>query len=101
MVEIICAIIAAAAVIISAFIGYHTKETRRTMERRAERRAHESRLAMELMYATCSLALVTAKKLTGMHTNGDVKAAMDAADNAMKEYINFSLDQAAANYAKG
>ena len=43
------------------------------------RRATESRLAMDLMYATCSLSLTTAKKLAGQHTNGDVEEAMRAA----------------------
>ena len=100
MIEIACAAIAAAAAIISAMIGYRAREARRTIERRAERRAHESRLAMELMYGTCSLALVTARKLSGMHTNGDVEEAMKAADKAMSAYIDFSRDQAAENYAK-
>ncbi len=100
MVEVLCAIIAAVAAILSAMVSYRAKEQRKTIERRAERRAHESRLAMELMYGTCSLALVTAKKLTGMHTNGDVEAAMLAASKAMDEYISFSREQAAENYAK-
>ena len=42
----------------------------------------ESRLAMELMYANCALSLTTAKKLAGMHTNGDVEEAMEAARSA-------------------
>ena len=33
---------------------------------------------MDLMYATCSLSLTTAKKLAGQHTNGDVEEAMAA-----------------------
>ena len=37
---------------------------------------------MDLMYATCSLSLTTAKKLAGQHTNGDVEEAMRAAETA-------------------
>ena len=37
---------------------------------------------MDLMYATCSLSLTTAKKLAGQHTNGDVEEAMRAAEAA-------------------
>ena len=44
---------------------------------------------MELMYATCSLSLTTAKKLAGQHTNGDVEEAMTAADSAKEAYVDF------------
>lgn len=37
---------------------------------------------MGLMSANCALALITAKKLAGMHTNGDVEEAMRAAKTA-------------------
>ena len=55
---------------------------------------------MDLMYATCSLSLTTAKKLAGMHTNGDVEAAMQAAEDAQEAYINFARDEAAKNFTK-
>ena len=69
-------------------------------ESRAQRREKESRLAMELMYANCSLSLITAKKLTGMHTNGDVEEAMEAAAGAREAYIDFVRDEAAHNFSK-
>lgn len=55
---------------------------------------------MELMYANCSLSLTTAKKLAGLHTNGDVEEAMTAADNAKEAYVNFVRDEAARNFSK-
>ena len=55
---------------------------------------------MELMYANCSLSLITAKKLTGMHTNGDVEEAMEAAAGAWEAYIEFVRDEAAHNFSK-
>lgn len=100
MVEIICASIAAIATIVSAVTGAKVSRKTKQSEARAERRAKESRLAMELMYATCSLAMVTAKKQFDMHTNGDVEAAMKAASEAKENYINFSRDEAARNFAK-
>ena len=69
-------------------------------EKRAARRAEESRLSMDLMSANCALALTTAKKLAGMHTNGDVEEAMEAASAAQDAYIGFARNEAAKNIAK-
>ena len=69
-------------------------------EARAARRATESRLAMDLMYATCSLSLTTAKKLAGQHTNGDVEEAMRAAETARTAYIGFVRSEAAHSVSK-
>lgn len=48
---------------------------------------------MEMQAAICSLALVTAKKLTGQHTNGDVEDAMEQAKAAQEEYADFVRDK--------
>lgn len=100
MVEIICAAIAAVATIVSAYIAVAQKRENKKIDARAERRAMESRLSMDLMYASCALSLTTAKKLANMHTNGDVEEAMDAAENAQKAYINFVRDEAARTITK-
>ena len=71
-----------------------------TERQRAQRREKESRLAMELMYANCALSLTTAKKLAGMHTNGDVEEAMEAARSAQEAYVDFVRDEAARNLSK-
>ena len=55
---------------------------------------------MELMSANCALALTTAKKLAGMHTNGDVEEAMEAAKTAQERYVDFLQQQAAEQVAK-
>lgn len=100
MTEVICAVIAAASAVLVAVVERRNKKQVDRTEKRAERRAMESRLAMDLMYANCSLALITAKKLANMHTNGDVEEAMDAADAAQKAYIGFVRDEAAKQFAK-
>lgn len=98
--SVICAIIAAIATVISSFnTSRILKENKRT-EARADRRTHESRLSMDLMYSTCALSCVCAKKLTGMHTNGDVEEAMTNAAKAQKAYDDFCKDQAAKDFAK-
>lgn len=77
-----------------------SREDRARAERRAARRAEESRLSMDLMSANCALALTTAKKLAGMHTNGDVEEAMRAAKTAQEHYTDFLQKQAAAQVSK-
>ena len=80
--------------------GIPLPEECQAADARAARRATESRLAMDLMYATCSLSLTTAKKLAGQHTNGDVEEAMRAAETARTAYIGFVRSEAAHSVSK-
>ena len=98
--EVICALIAAAATVVAALAEHRSRQSAKRSEIRAARREKESRLAMDLMYANCSLSLTTAKKLAGMHTNGDVEEAMEAARSAQEAYVDFVRDEAARNISK-
>ena len=98
--EVICALIAAAATLLAATAEVRSRRVIKRDEHRAERRAKENRLAMDLMYANCALSLTTAKKLAGMHTNGDVEDAMAAAEKAQGAYQSFARDEAAKNFTK-
>lgn len=103
MTEIICALIAAVAAIIVAYQNTRTSRYIKTSEARAERRAHESRLAMELMYATCNLAMMTASHvlhMIGQVDDTEMKKAIKKAEQAQENYINFARDEAAKNFAK-
>lgn len=100
MIEIVCAVIAAVSAVLVAVVERRNKKQIERTEMRAERRAMESKLSMDLMYANCSLALITAKKLANMHTNGDVEEAMQAATDAQKEYVSFVRNEAAKQFAK-
>lgn len=93
---VVVAVIEAAA----AWDRRQSRQDRARAEKRAARRAEESRLSMDLMSANCALALVTAKKLAGLHTNGDVEEAMEAAKMAQTAYQDFLRDQAAGQVAK-
>ena len=98
--DVICALIAAAATLLAATAEVRSRRVIKRDEHRAERRAKENRLAMDLMYASCALSLTTAKKLAGMHTNGDVEDAMAAAEKAQGAYQSFARDEAAKNFTK-
>ena len=98
--ELICTLITAAAAILVAIIERRNRIHTKRMDERAEIRAKESRLAMDLMYANCALSLTTAKKLANMHTNGDVEDAMNAAKKAQDDYISFIRNEAAKNISE-
>lgn len=98
--EIICALIAGIATVVAALAERRSRLSVRRTEARAQRREKESRLAMDLMYANCALSLTTAKKLAGMHTNGDVEEAMEAARTAQEAYQDFARDEAAHQFSK-
>ena len=98
--EIICALIAGGASVLAALAERRSRLSAKRSEVRAKRRERENRLAMDLMYANCALSLTTAKKLAGMHTNGDVEEAMEAARSAQAAYQSFARDEAAHNFTK-
>ncbi|MEG0778409.1 MAG: hypothetical protein RSG55_06135 [Oscillospiraceae bacterium] len=105
--DLLAYIIPAAATIIIALIELRSaKERKQTKEevlrtgQRADRRAEESRLSMELMSASCKLGVVTAKAVTHQHVNGDVEEAMTAAKEAQEQYDKFLHKLAAKQTVK-
>ena len=100
VVALLSSLLSAGAVIVVAVIETRNGQSRKRTEARAERRAEESRLSMELMSATCKLATVTAKAVTGHKTNGDVEEALEAAGQARQEYEDFKIKLAAGQLAK-
>ena len=100
MTEVICTLIAATATILAANTERRNRISAKRAEARMARRERESHLSMDLMVANCALSLVIAKKMTGMHTNGDVEEAMAKADKAQREYIDFIRDVASQQVSK-
>ena len=70
------------------------------IEHRAKIRERESHLSMEMMSATCALALVTAKKVNGKQTKGDVEESMEKAVKAQEGYSDFVREMAAHQVGK-
>lgn len=93
--EIICTFITTVGVIIVALFQYRADKDKKEREKVAKLRARESRLSMEMMYATLQLSIVTANALTGGHNNGNVEEAKKAAADAQKAYEAFLRDTAA------
>lgn len=97
--EIITAVIAGISAIIVAVIEKRASKDRKRAEKRALVREKESRLSMELMAANCKLSVVTARAVNGMHNNGNVEEAMEAASKAQDEYERFLRDVVSRNVA--
>ena len=97
---IFCALIASASAIAVAVIENKAQKERTTVEKRAARRAAESRLSMDLMYAACGLAMDTAKAMREGHTNGTLDGDLDEAIKARAAYESWVRDEAAAAVAK-
>ena len=55
---------------------------------------------MDLMYATCSLSLTTAKKFAGQHTTGEAEEVLSAAETVRTAYIGFVRSEAAHSVSK-
>lgn len=100
IIEIASAVIAAAALIIVAIIETGNRKRHKTEEIRRQRREKEMRLSMELMSACVDLSYVTSLAVTGGHTNGNVEAAQEKADEAQKKYEDFIKTEAAHAVAK-
>ena len=73
-----------------------TKKLTEDLEKRAALREEESRLSMQMNYATLQLSIVTANALTGGHNNGNVEQAKMNAQKAEADYQHF-LQKVAAS----
>lgn len=89
MVEIICAVIAAASTIICAFIAAEQKKRDAKEEIRAEQRAKEGRLQLKMLDANAKLTIGVAMALKHGHANGEVEEGLKAVEEANDEYVHF------------
>lgn len=87
--EIIVSIITSISAIIVAVIGAVNIRLHHQEEKKAEQRAIEARLGMEMQVAAIELSDVIAIAVTGGHTNGNVEAARKKAKDAKKAYYDF------------
>ncbi len=93
-------IIPALAAIIVALIEVRGARDRKRTDARAARRAKESRLAMDMMFAVSEQCDVLCIALQGGKINGNVEAARATAQKARDAYQAFLRDQAADQVTK-
>ena len=87
--QIIVSLITSAAAIVAAIISAININQRKEEEKRADQRATEARLGMEMQAASIELSDVIAIAVTGGHTNGNVEEARNKARKAKKAYYDF------------
>ena len=99
MVDVICAIIAAAATILCAWIAKcnaDTEKKRKEKEKRTEElnveRAKEARLQMDMIAANSKLTVGVAMALKHGHANGEVEEGLAAVKTANEKYTEFLKD---------
>ena len=104
MVEIICAVVAAAATIICAWLASNStklsKEQQKrdeATEARAKQRAKEGRLQLAMIAANSELTIGVAMALKNGHANGEVEKGLEAVQAANKEYTKF-LEEVALDH---
>lgn len=93
-------IISALAMIIVAVIEVRGARDRKRTDARAERRAKESRLAMDMMFAVSEQCDVLCIALKGGHIDGNVDEARETARKARDAYQSFLREQAAVQVSK-
>lgn len=101
--EVIAGVAAIVVAVIELFAARDRRHTKKLVEEsrvRAVRREKESRLSMDLMYATCGLSIDTARALREGHTNGTLAGDLDQAKDAMGAYDDFIRQEAAHAVAK-
>lgn len=104
MVEIICAVVAASATIICAWIAAENKKYEASREKqdklaaaRATQRAKEARLQLQMINANGQLTVGVAMALKHGHCNGEVEAGLAAVQEANTEYTKF-LEEVALDH---
>ena len=98
--SIVVAAVSGLAMVFAAGLGLQVKRNTERTDRRAQRRAEESLLAMSMQSACLKLALVTAKTVQKQKTNGDVEEAMQSAAQAQEDYERFIRQTAAEQVSK-
>lgn len=89
MIEVVCATISAAAVIIVAVIQSKNKKHQEEQDKQARLRAKESKLSMDMMYACCLLSKGTAIALKNNHFNSEVDSGIELVDKSTEAYNKF------------
>lgn len=89
MTEIICTAITAAATIICGYMAISGKKRAEREDERAEQRAKEGILQLQMIDANSKLTIGVAMALKHGHCNGEVEAGLQAVQEASDNYVKF------------
>ena len=107
MTEIICAVVAAAATILCAWIASKSSRAEKARkvdeekaQKRADQRSKEARLQLAMIAANSKLTVGVAMALKHGHTNGEVEEGLAAVEAANSDYTKFLEDLALEHIKK-
>lgn len=100
MVEIGCAIIAAASLVIVAIVNGRMSRANCKMEVRAKLRQEESLLSMKMMSALGKLCVGTALAIKNGKCNGEMQDGLEAVEKAEEDYTAFQQRTTAYQVSK-
>lgn len=89
MTEILCTAITAVATVLCAYIAHKTGQREKREDERAEQRAKEGRLQLEMSEANNKLTIGVAMALKTGHANGEIEAGLKAVEAAQNDYRLF------------
>lgn len=98
--EVICALIAGVAAVLSALAERRARISTKRTEARAQRREKESPACHGADVRHMLAVSDHGQEAGRQHTNGDVEEAMTAADSAKEAYVDFVRDEAAHQFSK-
>ena len=89
MIQIICALIAASAAVVSAVVTTRSTRHNKDMEKRAELRSVESRLMLDMIHANMKLSVGTAVAIKNGRANGELTDGLEAVKRCEGKYNEF------------
>ena len=89
MTEIICTVITAAATIICGYMAISGKKRAEREDERAEHKAKEGMLQLQMIDANSKLTIGVAMALKHGHCNGEVEVGLQAVQEASDNYVQF------------
>ena len=89
MIQIICALIAASAAVVSAVVTTRHTRTNKEIEKSSELRSVESRLMLNMVYANMKLSVGTAVAIKNGKANGELTDGLEAVKRCEEKYSEF------------
>ena len=100
MIQIICAMIAAVAGILSAVVTTRNTRHNKDMEKLSELRSVESRLMLDMIHANMKLSVGTAMAIKNGRANGELSDGLEAVRECDEKYSEFLQEIAITQLTK-
>lgn len=100
MTDIICAAISALAALSCTFVSVRSSKNQKRADKRAELRASESRLMLDMINANSKLTIGTAVAIKNGKSNGEIEKGLQAVKECEDKYEKFLQEIAIQHLTK-